>query len=124
MEKKEVNKCLQCGKVIRSGRADKKFCDGLCKDAYHNSLKILKHQEIKKIDLILKRNREILKKVYKPDTEQLFDRDQMLKAGFEFDYHTHHVITKIKRNEFLFCYDYGYREVKKGWYQVIKRFQL
>jgi hypothetical protein len=122
MEKKVVSTCLQCGKVIRSGRSDKKFCDALCKDEYHNSRKIATHQEIQRIDLALKKNRNILKQLFQPKVDKLVDRDQLLKAGFEFTFHTHQIITKVKQNEFVFCYDYGYREVKEGWYQIIKSF--
>lgn len=122
MESASVHTCLQCGKVIRSGRSDKKFCDGLCKDAYHNKRKIATHREIQRIDLALKKNRNILQKLHQPNREQLVERDQLLKAGFDFNFHTHFVITKLKHNEFVFCYDYGYREVKEAWYQVIKSF--
>ena len=116
--------CLYCGKPIKSGRSDKKFCDSGCKDAYNNERKGNERGEIGKIDIVLKRNRRILKGMFnakKPDL--LHDREKLVKAGFEFEYHTHFVVTKVKRNEFVFCYDYGYREVGEGKYQVIKSFK-
>lgn len=122
MEKEPIHTCLQCGKIIRSGRSDKKFCDGLCKDEYHNARKVIIHREIRRIDLALKKNRNILKKLYHPGSYTLIEREQLLKAGFEFSFHTHFVMSKIKQNEFTFCYDFGYRETKEGWYQVIKSF--
>lgn len=122
MEKKVPHTCLQCGKGIRSGRSDKKFCDALCKDEYHNSRKITTHKEIQRIDLALKKNRKILKQLFQPKVDKLVEREVLLKAGFEFSFHTHYLVTKIKHNEFVFCYDYGYREVKNGLFQIIKGF--
>ena len=115
--------CLHCNKVIKSGRSDKKFCDSGCKDAYFNEIKIAEHKEIKKIDTILKRNRRILKNLHNPKKpDKLFSREVLLKAGFEFGFHTHTVITKNKQNEIVFCYDFGYREMPKGQYQLFPSF--
>jgi hypothetical protein len=116
--------CLYDQKPIKSGRSDKKFCDSNCKDAYYNAIKTEEHKEIKKIDIILKRNRRILKKIFNPKKEdKLIGREVLIKAGFEFDFHTHSVITKFNANKFVFCYDYGYREVENGRYKVIKSFK-
>jgi hypothetical protein len=115
--------CLYCDKPIKSGRSDKKFCDSGCKDAYYNALKTGEHKEIKEIDTILKRNRRILKKIYNPKKpEKLINREVLIKAGFEFGFHTHFVVTKFKANEFVFCYDFGYREAEKDNFKVIKSF--
>jgi hypothetical protein len=119
----EFQICLECGKRISRGRPDKKFCDEGCKNLYYNKEKIKEHQEIKKVDLILKRNRRILKRLFNPKKpEFLLDREILLKQGFEFDFHTHLVTTKINRHEFIFCYDYGYRETEKNKYRIIKSF--
>jgi hypothetical protein len=115
--------CLQCGKRITKGRPDKKFCDDGCKNLYHNKEKIREHREIRKVDIVLKRNRRILKRMFNPKKEDiLVDREVLLKQGFEFTFHTHFVITRIKQNEFIFCYDYGYREIEKNKYKIIKSF--
>src|SRR5690348_9849240 len=100
---KEI-KCLSCGKLIRGGRSDKKFCNTACKDEYHNSRKGEMNKEIQKIDLALKRNRNTLKRFYDSKKGNFISRDQLLKSGFEFQFHTHYIITKIKGNEFTFCY--------------------
>jgi hypothetical protein len=114
--------CLNCNKPIKSGRSDKKFCDSRCKDEYYNTIKTNEHKEIKEIDQVLKRNRRILKALFNPKKERLVTREILLKAGFQFDYHTHFIVTKIKANEFVFCYDYGYREVEKDKFKLIKSF--
>lgn len=121
---KAVASCLFCQKPIRSGRSDKKFCDSACKDGYYNERKGSERSEIGKIDVILKRNRRILKGVFNPKKpDLLIDREKLVKEGLEFNYHTHYLITKTKKNQFIFCYDYGYREVEKHKYQVIKSFK-
>ena len=117
------NVCLYCQKTIKSGRSDKLFCDSGCKDAYNNDIKIQEHSEIRKVMTILKRNRRVLKKMYQPkQRDKLFSRESFIKAGFEFGFQTHTVITKNKANEIIFCFDYGYREASKGSYQVYASF--
>src|ERR1700754_3821278 len=96
--------CIYCGKPIKSGRSDKKFCDAGCKDAYYNELKTNEHQEVKKIDAILKKNRRILKSILGTAKEEIVTRDELLKKGFDFDYHTHKSTSKIKGHQYLFCY--------------------
>jgi hypothetical protein len=119
-----VTICLYCQKPIKSGRSDKKFCDSGCKDAYYNAIKTDEHKQISKIDIILKRNRRVLKKVFNPKKEDLLiKREVLLKSGFEFDYHTHLITTRFKSNEYIFCYDYGYREVEKDKFKVIRSFK-
>ena len=118
------NLCLNCSDPILKGRSDKKFCDSVCKDEYYNKIKIREHKEIKKIDEALKRNRRILSKLFDPKKEdKLVNREVLLKAGFEFEFHTHFIITKVKGNQFVYCYDYGYREVEKDKYKLIKSFK-
>jgi hypothetical protein len=80
------------------------------------------HKEIRAIDLALKKNRRILKKFFNPLKERLIERDKLLKQGFDFDFHTHFIITKTQGNQFTFCFDYGYREVEKNRYKIIKSF--
>ena len=48
---------------------------------------------------------------------------KLLKEGFDFDYHTHHVISKIKKNELIFCFDYGYRRLPGEKVKIIKAFE-
>ncbi|MBS1918274.1 MAG: hypothetical protein JST87_18555 [Bacteroidetes bacterium] len=121
MEKKPVL-CLNCGEPIKKGRSDKKFCDSACKDEYYNSRKSDEHQDIKKVDLTIKKNRRILKKLLGNQSEIIVKKDSLLEQGFKFDYHTHHVISKLKGNEFIFCYDYGYHKTPDGQFKIVKGF--
>ncbi len=119
---KSIIICQNCGEEIRVGRSDRKFCSTACKDEYHNAQKLSLHKNIRDINLILKKNRSILATYFKTYNETWVDRDELLKKGFDFNYYTHHVISKIKHNVFTFCYDYGYREVEDNRCHIIKRF--
>ena len=112
--------CLNCEKPIKSGRSDKKFCDAGCKDEYNNAIKTSEHRQIKKIDHILKKNMRVLKKLYDPQKPDKHIKEEVLtREGFEFGFHTHTGIGALnKENEFIFCYNFGYREVYKGYYQL------
>lgn len=120
---KITNNCLQCGKAIRSGRSDKKFCDSLCKDAYNNEKKESERSEIRTIDLLLKKNRRVLKQLYDPKKpDKKFSRELLIRAGFEFGFLTHVTVTSNRLNEIVFCFDYGYREVTGGQFQIYPSF--
>ncbi len=117
----KINHCLFCGDPIRKGRSDKKFCDSACKDTYYNEKKVDENKEIKKVNSVLKKNRRVLKDVFNPKkADKLTTREEMIKKGFEFGFLTHIVVTRTKSNEFIFCYDYGYREVEPMKYQIIE----
>lgn len=105
------------------GRPDRRFCSVSCRIDFHNEQKIAAHHEIRQIELALKKNRKILKKYFIPGKDKPVGREILLKAGFEFSYHTHHIVSKIKGNEFIFCFDYGYREVAPGRFQIIEAFK-
>jgi hypothetical protein len=114
--------CMHCEKPLK-GRSDKKYCDDVCRNEYFNKQKEIERKEIRTIDLALKRNRRILKELLKENEFALVREKDLQEKGFRFPYHTHHIITKYKQHEYLFCYDYGYRETEKGQYKIIKAFQ-
>lgn len=115
--------CLNCGKLITKGRANKYYCNSFCKDEFNNALKIAEAKEISKINTILKRNRRALKKLYDPDKpDKKFARELLIRADFEFGFLTHIAITKGKANEITFCFDYGYREIEPNSYQIYHSF--
>ena len=121
MEKKEnqvtVNKCEECGSVL-TGRAGQKFCSVYCKSAFH--YKASKHKESSiyvKIDTHLKLNRKILKHYNQTGQSQI--KEEMLKKeGFDFNYYTH-TWTAKNGNVYLFCYEFGFRDLKDGKYMLI-----
>ena len=117
------NLCLNCREPIRKGRADKKFCDTNCKDEYNNAAKIAEGKEINKINTILKKNRRVLQKLFDAaNPDKNIKRELLVRAGFEFGFLTHIVVTKVRSNEIIFCFDYGYREIEPGKYQIYHSF--
>jgi len=110
--------CLDCGKPVK-GRTDKKFCDDLCRNNYNNRLKSGDNPIIRKINLILKKNRTILFKL-NPDGKTKITRKKLLSAGFNFDYQTHTYLTQNK-NIYIFCYEYGYLQLENDDLLLVKR---
>lgn len=119
----DIPACLQCGKELKSGRIDKKFCNEGCRNQYHNAQKIAEHTEIKKINGILRNNRKILKTLIQDKPFVLLTHEALLKKGFEFDYLTHTVTSQHKKNKYIFCYNYGYHEYEKNKFKVVKSFK-
>jgi hypothetical protein len=97
-----TNTCLYCERPITNGRSDKKFCNEGCKDACYIAQKSEQQQEISKIDTVLKRDRSILKRLFKPDRETIVQKDTLLQAGFNFGFHTHFIFTHYKANQYCF----------------------
>ena len=54
-----AKKCLYCDKTL-NGRADKKFCNDYCRNAYNNQLKSANSPIIRNINNALVKNRRIL----------------------------------------------------------------
>ena len=115
-------RCKYCDKPIdlSKGRRDRQFCDERCKNAYHNKNAFEEEKEVKRINKILKKNREILKSM---NARKEVTKERLLKAGFDFTYFTHHKFTIHYHYQYTFCYDYGYRAVKPESYKVVKAFE-
>jgi len=61
--------------------------------------------------------------VSRKDADQI-PKERLLKEGFEFDYHTHFKISKVKGYQYTFCFDYGYRPVEqKDSFKIVKAFE-
>ena len=118
-----IRTCLNCQASIKKGRSDRKFCDEGCKNEYHNAQKNEDRQQILEIEKMLKNNWKILKKVLGTKKEEIVTKERLLKMGFEFEYHTHYVVSVIKSNEYIFCYNYGYWKMDDGKLKVVKSFK-
>lgn len=104
-------KCLNCEKPI-VGRADKKFCSSYCRSAYHYDRKGQQTNLVRRINYILKRNREILAK-HNPSGKARVKKTSLAADGFNFNYFTNVYKTR-KNHEYKFCYDQGYVEWDDG----------
>nr|WP_294946928.1 hypothetical protein [uncultured Mucilaginibacter sp.] len=97
--------CLDCGTVLR-GRADKKFCNDLCRNNYNNQLNSNSYNLVRNINNILRRNRRIIEEL-NPSGKTKTTREKMLKNGFDFEYFTSSYKTQAGARYF-YCYEQGY----------------
>lgn len=103
--------CLNCQEPI-IGRIDKKFCSVYCKSTYH--YKKNKDQPTSlymQIDKHLKKNRQILKN-YNKSGKSVVRKSELIGNGFSPKFFTHYWKAK-NGNLYLFCYEYGFMEIKE-----------
>lgn len=110
-----MNHCLECNNKL-SGRSDKKFCSNYCRATFHNRKSALDFKEIKTINKILKKNRQLL--YDKMNSEKLeFTLKEMEEKGFNFHYLTSYC--EIKSDLFCkFCYEIGYLPIGKNRFKI------
>jgi hypothetical protein len=97
--------CLDCGEPLH-GRADKKFCNDLCRNNYNNQLNSNSYNLVRNVNNILRRNRRVLEEL-NPTGKTKTTRKKLAAKGFDFDYITSLYQTKTG-STYMFCYEYGY----------------
>lgn len=115
----DKKQCLACEKVVH-GRADKKFCNDYCRNAYNNALKSANTPVIRNINNVLLKNRRILETALGEDEMKKTTKEKLLQQGFQFKYATH-TYTNKKGDVYVFCYEYGYLPLENDWFLVVKR---
>jgi hypothetical protein len=110
--------CLDCDEPVK-GRADKKFCDDLCRSSYNNKLKATDNNVVRSINQILKKNRSILK-ANNPTGKTKVKHEILVSQGYNFGFHTHTYINKTAMTYF-FCYEYGYLNLVNGEVLLVKK---
>lgn len=110
--------CLECGEPLR-GRADQKFCNDLCRNAYNNKKLGASTRFIRKINRILKNNHRILKEL-NPEEKTTTFKGVLEKHGFNFNFYTH-IYTTQNGRDYYFCYDQGYSELDNNKYLLVKK---
>jgi hypothetical protein len=81
------NYCRNCNKEF-TGRSDKRFCSAVCKNKHNNNTRNNTREAVKEIDAYLHRNREILLLLLGSSKKEVFDKSQLVRSGFKFDYMT------------------------------------
>jgi len=114
-----AKKCLACEKTLQ-GRADKKFCNDYCRNAYNNQLKSANSAVVRNINNALVKNRRILEAILGAEEMAKTTKEKLLQQGFSFKYITHSYTNK-KGNVYFFCYEYGYLALEHDWYLIVKR---
>lgn len=108
--------CMHCGKEVK-GRLDKKFCDDVCRNAWHNKQNQDEATHIRTVNAILKKNRKILMDLNLTGKSKVRKED-LLKNGFNFDYLTR-IYTTQKGSTYFFCYEQGYLPLEGDWYMLV-----
>ena len=110
--------CPECGEKIK-GRADKKFCSDMCRNAYNNKLNSDTNNLVRNVNNILRKNRRILEQLIPEETARS-SRSKLLEKGFDFNYFTNTYKTR-KGVIYYFCYEFGYLPLDNDFYFLVKR---
>lgn len=119
MSENTTKNCLACDKPLH-GRADKKFCNDYCRNAYNNSLKSMNSTVVRNINNTLNKNRRILDNVLGEEKTVKINKEKLLQQGFNLKYITHSYTTK-NGDTYLFCYEMGYLPLENDMMLVVKR---
>jgi hypothetical protein len=109
---------LDCGAVLH-GRADKKFCNDMCRNNYNNQLNSSSSNYIRNINNILRRNRRIMEEL-NPSGKTKTTREKMAAKGFNFDYCTR-IYNTHNGKTYYFSYEYGYLPLDNDELLLVKR---
>ncbi|HLT88810.1 MAG TPA: hypothetical protein VKZ57_14575 [Sphingobacterium sp.] len=115
----EKRMCLACGEPV-VGRSDKRFCHDACRNAYNNKRNSLPNSFVRKINDILKRNRQVLGKVLGKEKMQKVSREKLLSKGFDFDFFTNQ-FSNTKGQIYFFVYEYGYLPLDEEVFLVVRQ---
>lgn len=118
MELTATRLCLDCNGQLH-GRTDKKFCDDQCRSSYNNKIRAANNGCIKSVNLILKRNRDLLEK-FNPNGRAKVSSLKLIAAGFDLRYHTH-TYQSPKGDLYIFCYEQGYLELNSNEFLLLKK---
>lgn len=112
----ETKICLDCGQLL-IGRSDKKFCDDTCRSNYHNKLDRNSRNLVRNINYTLRKNRRVLAEL-NLDGKAKTTKEQLMKRGFDFNYHTSIYKTKNGKT-YYFVYEQGYLPLENDWYALV-----
>lgn len=110
--------CLECGdKII--GRADKKFCNDACRNAYNNKQNKDSTNRMRNVNNKLRKNYRILSALQFSEGKTQTTSDKLVVEGFDFDYFTNF---KVYKNgaKYRFVYNIGYKFIEEDRLLVVK----
>ena len=106
--------CLECGEKI-VGRADKKFCDDACRNAYNNNINKDNTNLIRNTHNRLRKNYRILESL-NPVQKTTVPKAKLVEKGFDFNQ-----ITSIYTTKAGAVYYQGYLPIEGDYYALVKR---
>jgi hypothetical protein len=114
-DKKETRRCLNCGSPI-TGRSDKLFCCGRCKNEWHNKMTGSEKRRREKVFGILWRNYKILELMLEGE-EHTPEIATLAENGFRPDFITGYQRFRTGREEFR-CFDITYNKTEARLYNI------
>jgi len=110
--------CPECGEPI-VGRTDKVFCSDQCRNTYNNKQNRDSTNYMRKVNGILRRNRQILHDLV-PEDKHTVHKDTLVKKGFDFSFFTNIYTTKTGK-VYYFCYEMGYLPIENEFFSLVRR---
>lgn len=110
--------CLECGEKI-VGRADKKFCDDACRNAYNNNINKDSTNLIRNTHNRLRKNYRILEAL-NPGQKTTVPKSKLMEKGFDFNHITSIYRTKVG-TVYYFVYNQGYLPIEGDYYTLVKK---
>lgn len=98
-------RCMECGKPIGSGRTDRKFCCGRCKNAYNNRRTKLSRNGYMRTISLLRKNYEILRTLIGAGFSTV-DMGDALRLGYRPEIVTGY--RKVGRRGEYSCFEISY----------------
>jgi predicted nucleic acid-binding Zn ribbon protein len=86
--------CATCGQAFE-GRANKEYCSTACKSAVNNKRQAKKNSKVLEVEKILRRNRNILVKLYEVYREEPFTETQLKRLGLLPSFFTNQIDSTI-----------------------------
>ena len=111
--------CLECETPL-IGRVDKKFCNDMCRNSYNNLLNKDANEYVRKVNVILRKNRRILSSLMNGSEKGKATKEQLLLNGFNFYYYTNIYQTK-QGKKYYFNYELGYLELEEEQFALVKK---
>lgn len=111
--------CLECKQPL-IGRIDKKFCNDMCRNSFNNKVNKDANDYVRKVNVILRKNRRILAKLMDGKEKGKATKEQLLLNGFNFYYYTNLYKTKQGKT-YYFVYELGYLELEEEKLALVKK---
>lgn len=111
---KPKHPCGWCGGEIPEWRSNKKYCNEDHKNKFFNQLRKEADLETGRVNKILKKNFEILKKLIRDERCVKTKKMVLEKKGFNFDFMTH------RKGEYRNCYLFAWRPIEND-YVIVSR---
>ena len=111
--------CLECGDVLH-GRADQKFCNDQCRNAWHNHQCGESSRFVKQINRILRKNMTILDMLW-TGRKRKISKQELQNLDFNFRYFTHCGSSEQGQTTY-YCYRQGYTPVGEDHVIIVRPF--